>query len=683
MTDRDDLGAPVASWLQLESAVERLHAAARAGLAARDFYRRLLAEAGAAVGSLGGAAWRRRADGTLDALCQWMPAGSEHSAIDRLDPARRREWIDSVLTSGSAEIYLTEADGHECLIAPVANPVRADDAAEMLPAVATFELWFVCGSSPLVQQGWLEFAATLADVAMDFHALDELRQLRASASLHRQAADYLRRLQSPRDLKGLAYEIANEGRRLLSCDRLSVLVKRGRRWRLLAASGASRVERRTEYAHRTERLADQVAKWGEPLSYPADDAEGELLPPSVTAVLEEHVDHSHARELACAPIAFRVSGPEEAETSSKRSSKSGFDAVLIAERFDSAAPAGWREQVVELGELCGPALSRAATLDRFPMRPLLKLSEAFSDAIQPGRLTRRMAVVGAIAAVIAALVFVPAGFHVESPATLHAAVEREVFATATGSISDIRVKHGQMVAKGDVLIVLNDPELSLKLQQVRGEIDAAQKRLEALAVTRTDRTLRENKGTEDRLPLAAEQRQLEERLASLQAQRTLLEQNHEALTLRSPIAGQVLTRDVDSLLASRPVERGQALLTVADTGSGWELVADVPQRQIGHVLHAQQTEATKDLAASLRLAGDVQQTYEGHVVQISSAAPLEPEGLENEAPPVKVRIALDGDVPPAARPGMTASVQVHCGKRSLGYVWLHDAGATLYRWLTF
>jgi hypothetical protein len=145
----------------------------------------------------------------------------------------------------------------------------------------------------------------------------------------------------------------------------------------------------------------------------------------------------------------------------------------------------------------------------------------------------------------------------------------------------------------------------------------------------------------------------------------------------------VLTRDVDSLLASRPVERGQTLITVADTASGWDLVADVPQRQIGHVLEAQQTEHTENLTATLRLAGDVQQTYEGHVVQVSAAAPLEPEGLENEAPPVKVRIALDGEAPPAARPGMTASVRIDCGRRSLGYVWLHDVGATLYRWLTF
>jgi multidrug efflux pump subunit AcrA (membrane-fusion protein) len=279
------------------------------------------------------------------------------------------------------------------------------------------------------------------------------------------------------------------------------------------------------------------------------------------------------------------------------------------------------------------------------------------------------------------LVYVPADFDVEAPATLAAAVQRDIFASATGAVAEVRVSQGQLVHKGDVLVVLSDPELALKLQQTRGEIDAARKRLAALEVTRTDRSLRENK-SDDRLPLSAEQRQLEERLASLEVQRHLLEARREALTLRSPLDGQVLTQDVQGLLESRPVERGQALLTIADTSSGWILKADVPQRQIGHVLAAQQDQQSK-LAASLRLAGDVTQSYPGHVTAVSAAAPLEAERLEDAAAPVEVRIALDGKPPSAARPGMTASVRIHCGTRSLAYVWLHDVGATIYRWVTF
>ena len=297
-----------------------------------------------------------------------------------------------------------------------------------------------------------------------------------------------------------------------------------------------------------------------------------------------------------------------------------------------------------------------------------------------------MWIAGGIVAAVAALVLIPAELTVEAPATLRAAVEREIFAAATGSVAEVRVAHGDQVKQGDVLIVLSDPELSLKLQQVRGEIDATRERLAALAVTRTDRTLRERE-TEDRLPLSAEQRQLEERLATLEAQRKLLAERHEALTLRSPIDGEVLTPDVQSLLTSRPVERGQTLLTVADVASGWELVAEAPQRDVGAIVEAQAAAAATDpsttVTASFRLSGDVAASYDAHLLKVSAAAPLEAEGLEDAAPPVKVRLAVDSEPPAAARPGMAASVRIDCGRRSLGYVWLHDAAATLYRWLTF
>ncbi|RIK84541.1 MAG: hypothetical protein DCC67_04895 [Planctomycetota bacterium] len=238
-----------------------------------------------------------------------------------------------------------------------------------------------------------------------------------------------------------------------------------------------------------------------------------------------------------------------------------------------------------------------------------------------------------------------------------------------------------MVSQGDVLVVLKDAELDLQLQQVRGEIDAARKRLETLAVARTDRRLRDEEN-DGRLPLSAEQRQLEQRLASLDAQYGLLEARREALAIRSPIAGQVLTQDVHTLLKSRPVDRGQVLLTIADASGGWEAVARVPQRHVGRIVEAQ-GEAAAPLEASVRLAGDVAARHAGRVVEISSAAPLEADGLEAPARPVDVRIALVGEAPAAARPGMTAAVRIYCGRRSLGYVWLHDVAATVYRWLTF
>jgi biotin carboxyl carrier protein len=549
-----------------------------------------------------------------------------------------------------------------------------------------------------VRQAWLDFAAALAEVAADFHAWEELRRLRGAAATRRQAIDLVRRVQSPRDLKTAAFEAANEARRLLGCQRASVVIRRGGRWRLVAASGVDRVERSTDFARRSEELARDVARWGEAIDYSTQPAASPLaardadLPPRLQDAIEKHIDHSHARRLVAAPLTFPSgplssapqsfpSGPLPSAGRAGEGRRTTVDAVVLAERFDSAGDDAFRDQVVEIADLCAPALARAAELDRFPVRTLLRWSDRWQTIREPRRGARALVIAATIAAVAAALALIPADFDVEAPATLAAAVERQVFATATGAVAEVRVSHGDMVELGQTLIVLRDPELALKLQEVRGEIDATRKRLEAIAVARTERTLREDQD-DQRLPLSAEQRELEEQLATLQLQAKLLEARRNDLEIRSPVAGQVLTRDVHSLLASRPVERGQVLLTIADSSAGWELRADVPQRKIGHVVAARQ-EQSESLAADYRLAGDVSRSYPGRVVAVSAAAPLDADGLQDDAAPVEVRIALVGDPPPAARSGMTANVRIHCGRRSLAYVWLHDPAATLYRWFTF
>jgi multidrug efflux pump subunit AcrA (membrane-fusion protein) len=663
---------PTASWNQLERTIEHLHEAAREPIGVREFYRQLVAEAASALEAAGAAAWRGGADGQPELICQLLPDNGVEA-----DWSARKQLVAKALTRGAAASCERPAEGdYEFLTCPVEQAV-CDAASSAAAPVAAIELWMPRDASPPVRQGWLDFAAALADVAADFHARDELRRLRGASALRGHAVELMRRVGSPRTLEGAAFELANEGRRLLACDRLSVIVRRGGQWRLMAASGADAIAR-NEFARRCERLADQAARWGEPIETPSSTATGSdaELPPPLASAIEEHIDQSHARALACVPIKFPTGGaPTDVP------STTGFDAVLVAERFDAGGTL--RESLVELGELCAPALARAAELDRFPIRAVLRWSQRLATLRRPGHLPRLLLAAGAIAGLLAALLFIRSDFDVEAPAHLATVIERDVFASATGAVTEVHVEHGQLVAAGDVLVVLSDPELALKLQETRGEIEATRKRLDALAVSRTDRSLHEDAST-DRLPIAAEQRELAERLASLERQRELLEARSEALTLRSPIAGQVLTRDVQSLLQSRPVERGQALLTIADVGSGWELRADVPQRQVGHVIAAMnKNEADALVTADYRLAGGVQESHPAHVVAVSSAAPLEAEGLRDDAAPVEVRLAIDGDPPLAVRPGMTATVRIHCGRRPLGYVWLHDVGATLYRWATF
>lgn len=76
-------------------------------------------------------------------------------------------------------------------------------------------------------------------------------------------------------------------------------------------------------------------------------------------------------------------------------------------------------------------------------------------------------------------------------------------------------------------------------------------------------------------------------------------------------------------------------------------------------------------------------TYTGHVAEITETAVVDPEQLAEELPEVLVRVAVDDTTLAAAKPEMQARVRIDCGRRSLGYVWLHDAWDNIYSWLVF
>jgi hypothetical protein len=150
----------------------------------------------------------------LELVCQSLDtdAGLEVPAS-----AERRELLHGAIRSGEAAIHSMPAFGNarkstapdfDALVCPVPLPGAKPASGE---AAAVFELWIPAGAGPLVKQGWLDFAATIAEVASDFHALEELRRLREGEALHRQAVELLRRVQGPRDLTGAAFELANEG----------------------------------------------------------------------------------------------------------------------------------------------------------------------------------------------------------------------------------------------------------------------------------------------------------------------------------------------------------------------------------------------------------------------------------------------------------------------------------------
>ena len=148
--------------------------------------------------------------------------------------------------------------------------------------------------------------------------------------------------------------------------------------------------------------------------------------------------------------------------------------------------------------------------------------------------------------------------------------------------------------------------------------------------------------------------------------------------MKSPLDGVVVTWNVHQLLEARPVERGEALLAVADLNGPWQLELDVPDYHAGYLLDARR-ELRPDLDVSFILATDPGVTYEGRVSDVALAT----AAAENVGPAVLVKALVDRGQISGVRPGATVVARIHCGRRSLGFVWLHDLWAAIRTRLWF
>jgi multidrug efflux pump subunit AcrA (membrane-fusion protein) len=481
---------------------------------------------------------------------------------------------------------------------------------------------------------------------------------------------FLLQLERSRTVREVASTAASDGRILLDVDRVSLARMRGRKTPIEAISGQDKVNPRANLVRRMSALCKIVMAGREPLIY---TGAVDNLPPQLEQPLADYVAESNSRLVMIVPLfeTGELVKPELEDKERERhvaSKDARVIGCLVAEQInDSRLPPALHEKLDVTADHVAASLQRAITFERIFLRRTLLAIGRTGEWFHGRKLAKTLAVIGGVIAVSLALFFFPWPYKVVADGRLMPEVQRDVFAPWDGEVTQLAVRGGEPVAKGDLLAVLRNDDLQAERVRMTEELKGKQKTVAALTGQIASAVAR---GAEqERVQLESERLATEAEVAGLEKQVAILNERFERLKVAAPITGVVATFQLDQLLQNRPVQRGEVLMEVMDDKATWHLEVDVEDKRMGHILRAVQRTGDVGLPVEFVLATDPETRFDGTLKKIESRAETDSE-LGNV---VRCEISIDNpDELPRRRIGAEVRAKINTGDRALGYVLFGD-----------
>ena len=410
------------------------------------------------------------------------------------------------------------------------------------------EVWHHPMRGPDAMRVFLQWLKGMANLAAGYTRNHQLRQMVGQQQIWVQLEAFARQIHGSLNPVEVAYLVVNEGRRLIEADRVSVAMRFAQKPVVHAISGADVVEKRSNLVQLMRRLMEEVLSWGERLVY--SGSKDDSLPPAVLKALDLYLAESNSKLLVVMPL------KDERETKSKRPSRS----VLMMECFEPNANA---EQLLARMEVIGrhatPALYNAVEHRRIPFRfiwmPLAKVQEGLGG--------KTKAIVTAVGAAVVALIFamflVPYPLKMEAKGQTEPEVCKWVYAPVEGQVMEIpeRLESGSFVAQDQELVRLSDIKLQSQIKALLHEFNEAEEDVKVCKpdANNPDSTFRWSKAVITR---DAKQRELEQFIKRTNAKLA----NPGEFSLKSPLAGIILTPDFRETLTKRTVRPNEQLIRI-------------------------------------------------------------------------------------------------------------------------
>ena len=684
---------------QIRTLVSEISKFAKTEMPPEEFHKELLTRVVVALAAEAGAIWTVNPAGQL-ALSYQINIQKTHLHEDEEANKKHSRLLYQMLKSDDTEMLVLPQSGGETPDSP-GNPtdflVLFGKIRTELETFGLIEIFQRPDSSPATQKGYLRFVTQMTDIAGEFYKSRQLRNFGDRQNLWTQLEDFTRNIHKTLDMRETEYVVANESRRLIECDRVSIAIKRGKKCRIEAVSGQDMVDKRSNPVTLLGKLATAVVAADEPIFYLGDTTD---LAPQVEEAVEEYVDESHTKMIAVFPLRRKNvnEGDSEQTEQDKLPKEPPFGAIIIEQIEDNRVPDRMRKRMDVVVEHAQSAVGNALDHNSVFLMPLWKTIGKSKVLVTARMLPKTISVSIGILVLLLAMIFVPWNFNMHCGGTLEPSVRRNVFAREDGKVDEVLVHHGSLVKGpgenagdpndpdnlGTLLLRLSNNELEAETKKVEGDLAEVSKQIASATEMAYKTNGDKNREGED-VQIQGEISRLEVRQKALKVQEEILWERYKDMEVHSPISGTVMTFDLSDRLQSRPVQKGQCLLEVAKPEGALILELDMPEKKMGHVseylkkLKAEDPNAELDVTFVMTV--DSTKKFKGKVYEIHDRAGN--RGEEGTVVEMKVRIDDPDSLPKSKRAGAAVSAKVYCGKRALGYVLFNEAIAYLQRTVFF
>ncbi len=503
------------------------------------------------------------------------------------------------------------------------------------------------------------FHDLVAEVAGQIEVYENARKAEAPDESARDVSHLAQLVQNAgksANLKQLSFHLVNDFAKITKASRVTYLDNTGK---IRAISGAAAISHKTSIVRNLTRLGKMVLASRNPIEWHGEEIsfDGRRLPRNARQLIEA-TGTNIGYVLPC-------------------ESEGKFYGAVIFEFFgDTAHSVEERRLIGEVIEFSAPVVARTSQYNSIPGIRFQNLlfNRVLGSPVRTMFWLLTLAAAGWLAWYLLFLVQSP--FEIYGDGILEPVRKQHVFARTDGEIKGLLIDENAEVVEGQKLLQIDSRQLEKEIIKVEGEIAEVQQQLRNYALTDVDGDVDDIMEEEARR--ASEVERLKIRLNGFKERLGFFEERQDKLEIVAPLDGIVITPDLRRRLVDRPINRGDLLMTIAQTKGEWQIELQIADNRIEFIENAIKEQHPEPLQVEFRLMSDSSETWIGELQGLDYRSDInEADGQSHVTATVSLS---EEDLDRSLRIGTRVFGKIECGKRNYFFLLSYELNNRIREW---